>query len=357
MMIDEKLEALAANAPNVVASLPAPAERSKVALTHALVRPLLAALGYDLIDRASSIDHAELDFVLCHGGEPVLLVELRVGGQALDGTSPALLRAHAEAPRSVVLVTDGLRYQLHVARDGRLGAVTGMRLDLLDFDRAMLAWLRKLARRSLDLDGLHALTLEPAGPAALASALAELLEGPDPEFVELVYRRAGGGELAPEQRARVSEAVARALARIDEPEPEPASPIMAEASLGGPRALGGSEAQEMVAAEMIITTAEELAGYAIVRELVGDLLDDTRIGYRDRERFFGVIIDDDERRTLCRLHFNRVHKYIGIFSSPQSEKKHRVTGVESIRDLREPLREAARRLAALPKRTQAESSP
>jgi hypothetical protein len=349
MMIDEKLEAMAANAPNVVASLPAPAEWSKVALTHALVRPLLAALGYDLIDRATSIDHPELDFVLCHGGEPVLLVELRVGGQTLDGPSPALVRAHAEAPRSVALVTDGLRYQLHVARDGRLGAVTGMRLDLLDFDRAMLAWLRKLARRSLDLDGLLALTLEPAGPAALASALVEVLEGPDPEFVALVHRRAGGGELAPEQRARVSEAVARALARIDETEPAAASsvsPIVAEALDDG-----------RAAVEMIITTEEELAGYAIVRELVGDLLDDTRIGYRDRERFFGVIIDDDEHRTLCRLHFNRMRKYIGIFSSPQSEKKHRVAGVESIRDLREPLREAARRLAALPKRTREESSP
>jgi hypothetical protein len=347
MMIDQKLEAMAANAPNVVASLPAPAERSKVALTHALVRPLLAALGYDLIDRATSIDHAELDFVLCHGGEPVLLVELRVGGQTLDGPSPALLRAHAEAPRSAVLVTDGLRYQLHVARDGRLGAVMGMRLDLLDFDRAMLGWLRKLARRSLDLDGLRALTLEPAGPAALASALVEVLEGPDPEFVALVHRRAGGGELGPEQRARVSEAVARALARIDEPEPAPISllsPLVAEALDDGR------------AAEMIITTEEELAGYAIVRELVGDLLDDTRIGYRDRERFFGVIIDDDERRTLCRLHFNRMRKYIGIFSSPQSEKKHRVAGVESIRDLREPLRDAARRLAALPKRSQEEQS-
>jgi hypothetical protein len=339
MKFDEKLVAMAANAPNVLASLPAPAERSKLALTHALVRPLLAALGYDLFDRASSSDAAELDFVLCQGGEPVLLVELRVGTQTLDSPSPPLLRAHAKAPRSIALVTDGLRYQLYVARGGQLGAVAGMHLDLLDFDRAALAWLRKLARPSLDLDGLHAMALDdPGGPAAIASALAELLEGPDPEFVELVHRRAGGGTLAPEQRARVSEAVARALARIDEPEPVPVSSMM------------------VAEAEAIVTTEEELAGYMIVRELVGDLLDDTRIGYRDRERFFGVIVDDDERRTLCRLHFNRVRKYIGIFSSPEREKKHRVAGVETIRDLREPLREAARRLAALPKPTREEQS-
>jgi hypothetical protein len=333
MNLDQKLEAMAANAPNVVASLPAPAERSKLALAHSLVRPLLAALGYDLFDRASSIDPGELDFVLGHDGEPVLLVELRVGTQTLDSPSPALLRAHSEAPRSVALVTDGLRYQLYVSRDGRLGAVAGMQLDLLDFDRAALAWLRKLARRGLDLDGLRALAIEPGGPAALAATVAELLEGPDLEFVELVHRRAGGGALAPEHRARVSEAVARALARIDEPDPASPSPSVAEGSKP----------------ETIVTTEEELAGYAVVRELVGDLLDDTRIGYRDRERFFGVIVDDDERRTLCRLHFNRVRKYIGIFSSPEREKKHRLAGVESVRDLREPLREAARRLAALPK--------
>ena len=330
LQLDDKLEAMAANAPNVVASLPAPAERSKLALTHALVRPLLAALGYDLFDRATVIEHAELDFVLCHAGERVLLVELRVGAQTLDSPSLALLRIHAEAPRSVALVTDGLRYQLHVARDGQLGAVSGMQLDLLDFDRSALAWLRKLSRSSLDLDGLRALALEPGGPAAIATALAELLEGPDPELVELVHRRAGGGTLAPEQRVRVSEAVARALARIDEPEPASASVSMTNMMV-----------------ETIVTTEEELAGYAIVRELVGDLLDDTRIGYRDRERFFGVIIDGDERRTLCRLHFNRVRKYIGIFSSPEREKKHRVSDVEAIRDLREPLRDAARRLAAL----------
>ncbi len=191
MSIEERLEVMAAHAPIVMASLPEPGARSKLAIMHALVRPLLAVLGYDLRDRASyqeALDGDAVDLVLHHAGAPVLLVELRVSGEALDSPSSALLRAHAEAPGSVALVTDGLRYQLQLGRDGQLVAVAGMVLDLLDFDRSVLAWLRKLARPSLDLEGVRALALGPGGPVAIAAALAELLDGPDPEFVELVLR-------------------------------------------------------------------------------------------------------------------------------------------------------------------------
>ncbi len=95
-----------------------------------------------------------------------------------------------------------------------------------------------------------------------------------------------------------------------------------------------------------MTTEDELAGYALVRELVGDVIPLARLGYRDHQRFFAIIVDGDEHKILCRLHFNRVRRYVGIFHGPTRERKYRVAKVETIEQLREPLREAARRWAS-----------
>ena len=63
MNIDERLRALIANIPNVVPTLD-PRADSKAAIIHALVQPLLAALGYAVFDPSEVARGGEVDFTI-----------------------------------------------------------------------------------------------------------------------------------------------------------------------------------------------------------------------------------------------------------------------------------------------------
>lgn len=46
-----------------------------------------------------------------------------------------------------------------------------------------------------------------------------------------------------------------------------------------------------------------------------------RVNYRDNQSYFGIFVDDNNRKPICRMHFNRNQKYIGIFDENKAEAR------------------------------------
>lgn len=63
----------------------------------------------------------------------------------------------------------------------------------------------------------------------------------------------------------------------------------------------------------IVTTEEELEGFQIVKAIVREKLPASRIAYRDTISYFGILLDDNNRKPICRLHFNGIKKYVEFF--------------------------------------------
>ena len=70
----------------------------------------------------------------------------------------------------------------------------------------------------------------------------------------------------------------------------------------------------------IVTTEEEREGYMIVKAIVRDTISPARVVMRDQKSYCGVLIDNNNRKPLARLHFNRSIKYIGLFDGEAEER-------------------------------------
>ncbi|MGC6429475.1 MAG: hypothetical protein ACON5F_00365, partial [Jejuia sp.] len=72
----------------------------------------------------------------------------------------------------------------------------------------------------------------------------------------------------------------------------------------------------------IITTSEEIKFYNIVKTILGlspktkKQLD--RVGYRDFKNFFGVVLDDNQRKGIVYLKIDKTKKTISFGSEPNS---------------------------------------
>ena len=63
----------------------------------------------------------------------------------------------------------------------------------------------------------------------------------------------------------------------------------------------------------VITTEDEIEGFQIVKAILREVISADRIAPRDTQSYFGVLLDDNNRKPLCRLHLNGGKKYIELF--------------------------------------------
>ena len=83
--------------------------------------------------------------------------------------------------------------------------------------------------------------------------------------------------------------------------------------------------------EDIVTTPEELEGFHIVRAVVSEEVDSSRIAIRNRKSYCAVLFDDNHNYTICRMHFNDLDNLmISLFDSMERDKYGRRIG-EKIR--------------------------
>ena len=94
----------------------------------------------------------------------------------------------------------------------------------------------------------------------------------------------------------------------------------------------------------IVTTEEELEGFYIVKSIAREVLPSERITYRDVESYFSVLVDDNNRRPLCRLYFNTKQKQIGVVVD-KIETKHKIDSLDDIYEFKDEIIEAARHYA------------
>ncbi|MCO8146889.1 hypothetical protein NHN26_16925 [Rhodovulum tesquicola] len=77
----------------------------------------------------------------------------------------------------------------------------------------------------------------------------------------------------------------------------------------------------------IETTDEEREGFLIVRAIAARFAPIERITIRDAKSYCAILMDDNNRRPICRLYFNSpTTKNIGLFDAEKVETKVRVEG-------------------------------
>jgi len=55
-----------------------------------------------------------------------------------------------------------------------------------------------------------------------------------------------------------------------------------------------------------------------------------RVVMRDTKSYCGILLDDNNRKPICRLRFNYSQKYLGIFDKDKNEERITLTALEDI---------------------------
>ena len=97
----------------------------------------------------------------------------------------------------------------------------------------------------------------------------------------------------------------------------------------------------------IVTTEEEREAYLTVKVMLRGVVDPGRVVMRDVQSYFSVLLDDNNRKPICRFHFNSAQKYLGLFDAEKRETRVAISDLDDLLNHAEKIAEAVRNYADL----------
>lgn len=331
MEFNEKIAQLKERAISLKDSL-----QSEEATKNALIMPFLNALGYDVFnplevvpefvpDRASKKDE-KIDYAILKDGQPIILVECkRVENEKLDikKHGSQLFRYFTASKAKFIIFTNGIVYKFFsdVEEQNILDKDAFFTFNLLEYKESQITTLQDFCKDNFDMEK----AFNAAGDLKYIRSFENVIENeykaPSDDFVKYlldkseIYDGVKTAKVIEKHKKTTIEAFNLFMSKV------------MKTSLDFGHINKAEEKTENK--NEVVTTLEELEGFAIVKSILFKQIDLKRVYYRDNASYFNVILDDNIKKTICRLYFNRSQKYIAFLE----DKKETKTPIESINDL------------------------
>ncbi|MBF4998429.1 restriction endonuclease [Nocardia sp. BSTN01] len=242
----------------------------------------------------------------------------------------------------IAILTNGREYQVFTDGDrpNIMDSKPFLVFDILDMDNALVPEVAKLSKKSFDLDSIVSAAEELKYIGQIKRLLALEVKNPTDDWVRYfttrIYEGKATQRIVDQFRVLVAKAAAQFIAdqvsdRLNSALGENTSTVVAAPAEAVANETVQQAAEDSKLDDDIVTTEEELDGFNIVRAILAKEVDPNRVHYRDGKVYFAILLDDNNRKPVVRLHFNaKSVKFITTFENGKDGERH---DIESVVDL------------------------
>ena len=365
MEFDERLAALAEKVLNQRDSI-----LTEEATKNAFIMPFISTiLGYDVFNPLEVVPEftadvgvkkgEKIDYAIMRDNEVQMLIECKKSSEPLTlEHASQLFRYFSVTNARIAVLTNGETYQFYTDLDkpNKMDDKPFLVLTLSDIDETLLPELAKLSKDVFDLDSVISAAGELKYIGELKRTIAAQFREPSPDWIKFLTAQVYEGSHTQKVREQFTQLVAKASNHIlteqvnmrlktalgsatKSPTPPSAAPMDSEAAA----------IVNLTGDTDIETTQEELDGYQIVKAIACSEAAPQRITQRDSKSYFAVLLDDNNRKPVARLHFNaKKQKYLGTFDEAKIETRHPIDSLDEIYAHADSIRASVRRYATDP---------
>lgn len=331
------------------------------ATKNAFIMPLIAALGYDVFNPFEVVPELDcdlvkkkgekIDYAIMKDGETILLIECKHCGQDLNLHDTQLKKYFVASSARFGVLTNGIEYRFYTDLEKKniMDEKPFLVVDMLDLSDNDIEQIKKFHKSYYDEYRILSTAQELKYTTELRNIISDEFSSPSPEFVKFFTKQVYDGvvnqrildQFAPLVKKSItaivndiiSDRLNMAIKTEDESKEtlvEPTQKIVEEL----PEGIAFIDEKTG-----ITTTYDELDSFLIVKAILRPVVDVSRIYYRDTLSYFGILLDDNNRKPICRMYFNAQSvKYIATFDENKKEVKHEIKTLDDIYDYSEQLR-------------------
>lgn len=317
--------------------------QTEEATKNALIMPFIQIMGYDVFNPFEvnpefiadiGIKKGEkVDYAIMKDGEPAILIECKHHLENLDPHNSQLFRYFHTTKAKFGLLSNGMTYRFYtdLVEKNKMDSTPFFEFKLTEIKDVEIAELKKFHKSYFDVENITNTASELKYLNELKALLHKEINSPSETFVAFFTKQIYPGVLTAKVKEQFAPIIKRSFNQLisDTINERLKSALNQEKQVEIQEAAKVEEELENPASG-IVTTEEELEGFFILKSILRQVVDHKRITYRDALSYFAVLLDDNNRRTICRLYFNGVRKFIAIFDENKKEIKYEIQNLDEI---------------------------
>lgn len=314
------------------------------ATKNAFVMPFIQSLGYDVFNPTEVVPEfisdiglkkgEKIDYAIFRDGKPAILIECKHWAQDLSIHDGQLLRYFHTSLARFGLLTNGIIYKFYsdLVAANRMDEKPFLEFDITEIKDNQIEELKKFHKSYFDAESIINTASELKYTIELKNLLQLELNNPTPEFIKHFARQVYPSVITAKILEQFTNLTKKSIQQYlsdfitDKFKSAITKEHEADKEANAVPPVGVPVEPET----KVVTTAEELEGYMIVKSILRQSTPVNRICYRDFQAFFAVLLDDTIRKPICRLYFDTEKKYIGIFDEAKKETKKELINLDDI---------------------------
>lgn len=318
--------------------------QTEEATKNAFIMPFLQALGYDVFNPTEVVPEfvadiglkkgEKIDYAIFKDGSPTLLVECKHWAQNLALHDGQLLRYFHVSKTKFGLLTNGIVYRFYsdLVEPNKMDEKPFLEFNITEVKDNQLEELKKFHKTIFDADSIVNTASELKYTNELKHIIQQEFNNPTADFVKHFARQVYPSVITAKVLEQfttltkksiqqhitdlITERLKTALTKEDEANKEQVTIQAAE--------------QAKLEEVKVVTTQEELEGFMIVKTILRQKIAVKRVTYRDAQSYFAILLDDNNRKTICRLYLSGTKKYLVTLDDQKKEVKNEITALDDI---------------------------
>ena len=317
--------------------------QTEEATKNAFIMPFLQCLGYDVFNPLEVVPEyvtdigtkkgEKIDYAIFKDNNPTILVECKHWAQNLNLHDGQLLRYFHVSKAKFGLLTNGIVYRFYsdLGEPNKMDEKPFLEFNITEIKDNQIDELKKFHKTVFDAESITNTASELKYTNELKQLLQQELTNPSAEFVKHFARQVYPSVVTAKVLEQftnltkksiqqhisdlITERLKTALTKEDEAIKEQES-IQNETI--------------KIDENKVVTTEEELEGFLIVKTILRQKINANRITHRDAQSYFAILLDDNNRKTICRLYLNGGKKYLVTLDEQKKEIKNEILTLDDI---------------------------
>lgn len=287
--------------------------QTEEATKTAIVLPFFQLLGYDVFNPLEFVPEftadvgikkgEKVDYAVMKDGLPVMLIECKSCTENLGFHGSQLFRYFGTTKAKFSILTNGIIYQFFTDLEdkNKMDEKPFLEVDLLNLKKNQISELMKFQKIDFDVNVIANTASELKYTGQIQSYFAQQLKDPSDDFSKMIINSCYTGAKTQAVIERFKPVVKRALNQY-------ISDMMNDKITGALYAESKAVEQEKEAAlakhideSKVVTTEAELEAFFMIKSILSEYISTKRLIAKDTETYFGVLLDGNIRKWICRL--------------------------------------------------------
>lgn len=324
------------------------------ATKNAFIMPFIKALGYDVFNPLEVVPEfiadigikkgEKVDYAIMKDGEPAILIECKHWSENLNPHNSQLFRYFHTTKAKFGLLSNGIifRFYTDLVEKNKMDEKPFLEFNVTDIKDNQIEELKKFHKSYFDVENIVNTASELKFMNELKTFINTEFQNPTDGFVRHFAKQAYPGVLTSKLMEQFTALTKKSIQQY-------INDLITERLKSALKKENAEEQKNLEQEAIAIietattteikvaTTADELEGFMIVKTILRQKIASKRIAYRDAQSYFAILLDDNNRKTICRLYLNGGKKYFAFIDDQKKEVKNEITTLDDIFDFAELL--------------------